>query len=73
MNNDESHNRNLRRHPERLLDEEGAARYLGVRRRQVRNLWAQRRLAGVKVGALVRFDVADLDAFIERQRVEAVR
>jgi excisionase family DNA binding protein len=56
-----------------LLDVSGAAEYLGVTDRQVRDLWAKRKLTGVKVGRLVRFDRRDLDRFIEDNRHEAVR
>lgn len=55
-----------------LLDENGAAQYLGTSSRHVRELWAQRKLAAVKVGRLVRFRIEDLDAFIDENRVEAV-
>jgi excisionase family DNA binding protein len=57
----------------RLFDEETAAAYLGVSRRLIRKLWAERRLTAVKVGRLVQFDERDLDTYIDRQRVEAVR
>jgi excisionase family DNA binding protein len=57
----------------RLLDYEAAASYLGTTSRHVRKLWASRELSGIKVGRLVRFDRRDLDAYVERQRVEAVR
>lgn len=56
-----------------LLDYEQAAKYLGTTPRHVRELWAKRRLPGVKVGRLVRFDIGDLDKFIESNRREAVR
>jgi len=57
----------------RLLDDQGAADYLGTTRRHVRKLWAERRLPAIKVGRLVRFDQRDLDAYIKARRVEAVR
>jgi len=56
-----------------LLDYETAAAYLAVSERHVRELWAKRRLAGIKVGRSVRFLEADLDAFIVSNRVSAVR
>jgi excisionase family DNA binding protein len=56
-----------------LLDYESAARYLCTTTRQVRELWARRELAAVKVGRSVRFTKADLDAFIAANRVRAVR
>ena len=56
-----------------LLDYEGAARYLCTTPRHVRELWAKRYLAAIKVGRCVRFARADLDAFIAANRVEALR
>ena len=66
-------NRVERRHPEALLDFEGAAEFLALTPRHVRRLWQERRLAGVKCGKFVRFTQSDLLAYIERQRVEALR
>jgi excisionase family DNA binding protein len=57
----------------RLLDVADAAAYLGVSPRFMRRLVAERRIAFVKLGRHVRFDVADLDRFIECGRVEAVQ
>jgi len=56
-----------------LHDFDGAAAFLGTSPRHVRRLWQERRLAGIKVGRAVRFSEADLLAFVERHRVEAVR
>jgi len=53
-----------------LHDWESAALWLGVSPRLVRELWAKRRLGGVKVGRCVRFRDQDLDDFIERNRVD---
>jgi excisionase family DNA binding protein len=58
---------------EPLRDWEGAANYLNVTPRLIRELWARRELGGVKVGRHVRFRVADLDAYIENHRVEPQR
>lgn len=55
-----------------LLDVNAAAAYLDVSPRFVRRLVAERRLAFIKLGRHVRFDVADLDLFISAGRVEAV-
>ena len=52
-----------------LLDYEGAAHYLCTTPRHVRELWAKRHVAAVKVGRRVRFTQADLDAFIATNRV----
>ncbi len=52
-----------------LLDYEAAAHYLCTSPRHVRELWAKRHLAAVKVGRRVRFTQSDLDAFIATNRV----
>lgn len=57
----------------RLLDVDSAASYLGVTPRWVRRAVAERRIPHVKVGRYVRFDPADLKAYLERQRVPAGR
>lgn len=56
-----------------LLDTTQAAAYMGTTPRHIRELWVRRELAAVRVGRLIRFAVVDLDAYIARQRVEAVR
>ncbi len=56
--------------PARFLDVPGAAQYLGCGERMVRRLVHERRIAFVKVGRHVRFDVTDLDAFLAAGRVE---
>jgi excisionase family DNA binding protein len=56
-----------------LLDYESAARFLGVSPRLVRELWQRRELTGVKVGRRVRFTQADLNDYVTRHRVEAMR
>jgi len=58
---------------QRLLTMRQAAEQLGTTERHVRKLWATRRLPAIKVGALVRFDPADLDRWIDAHRVEAIR
>lgn len=55
----------------RLLDYPDAAQYMGTTERHIRELWATRRLTGVKLGGRVRFDQADLDAYIEANKVRA--
>ncbi len=57
----------------RLLASAEAAHYLSITERHVRLLWTERRLPAIKVGRLLRFDRGDLDSFVERQRVDAVR
>jgi excisionase family DNA binding protein len=56
-----------------LLDYEGAAAYLRTTPRHVRELWARRQLAAIKVGRCVRFTKGDLDAFVAANRVNAAR
>jgi excisionase family DNA binding protein len=55
----------------RLLDVPAAAAYLAVSPRFMRRLVAERRVSFVKLGRHVRFDVEDLDRFVESGRVEA--
>src|ERR1039458_7653399 len=50
-----------------------AAQYLCTTPGHVRELWAKRCLAPIKVGRSVRFSKVDLDAYIAARRVEAVR
>ncbi|HEY8612998.1 MAG TPA: helix-turn-helix domain-containing protein [Roseomonas sp.] len=54
-----------------LLDVPAAAARLGVPVSFVRRLVHERRVPFVKVGRLVRFDPADLEAFIAAARTEA--
>lgn len=55
-----------------LLDIESAAQHLSVSPRFVRRLVAQRRVPYLKIGKFVRFEVADLDAWLQSCRVESV-
>ena len=48
-----------------------AAEYLGTTERHVQRLWHEGRLAGNKVGPLVRFSKRDLDEYLERNRVDS--
>ncbi len=59
-------------HPE-LLDIAGAAERLSVTPRFIRRLVHERRLAYIKVGKYIRFDPADLDAWLQDRRVEALK
>ena len=56
----------------RLLDVTGAADYLGVSPRFMRRLVAERRITFVKLGRHLRFDINDLDQFVDAGRVNAV-
>jgi excisionase family DNA binding protein len=59
--------------PVGLLDVEGVAVRLGVTPRHVRRLVAERRMPFVKWGHLLRFEPADVEAWIAEQRMEALR
>jgi excisionase family DNA binding protein len=52
-----------------LLDIDGVAEHLGVNERHVRQLVAERRIPFVKWGHLLRFDPAEIAAWLDRQRV----
>lgn len=56
--------------PPQLLDVVAAAAYLPVSEHFVRRLVRERRLLYQKLGRFVRFDPADLDAFVQAGRVE---
>ncbi len=55
-----------------LLTVEQAAERLGTTVRFVRRLRSERRIAVVKLGKHVRIDSADLDAYIEASRQDAI-
>ncbi len=55
-----------------LLNTDGAARALGVGRRTVQVLVEERKLATVRIGRCLRFDPADIAAFIETNRVKVI-
>jgi excisionase family DNA binding protein len=57
--------------PPALLDWDGAARYLHITRRHMRDLAARGEVASIRVGRLVRFRPADLDDYIAAQVREA--
>ena len=54
-----------------LLDTHEAAEYLGTSWRHIRSLVYRRQIPYVKVGALVRFKVAELDRWIDANTVPA--
>lgn len=58
---------------ERMLDVVGLAARLGVTERFVRRLVHERRIRFYKVGALLRFDVADVEQWLAMHRVEPPR
>jgi excisionase family DNA binding protein len=49
----------------------GAAAHLGVSPRFIRRLVAERRIAFIKLGRHLRFDLAELERFINDGRVDA--
>lgn len=53
-----------------LMDIQQLADRLGVGVRYVRRLVAERRVPYIKLGHLLRFDPADIDAWIERAKVD---
>lgn len=57
------------KYAERFLDVDEVADSLGVSHRFVRRLVAERRIPFVKVGKFVRFDPAEINVWIDRQRV----
>lgn len=56
-----------------LMNVNEAAERIGMSPRFVRRLAYERRLAHFKVGTALRFDTADLDAWISQCRVERIR
>jgi excisionase family DNA binding protein len=55
--------------PTMLIDIEATAARLGVSVRYVRRLVAERRIPYFKLGHLLRFDPADVEAWLERAKV----
>ena len=55
------------------FDFKEAADYLHDTERHVQTLWWQRKITGYQVGRKVRFRKSDLDAYIESNRLEALR
>jgi len=51
-----------------LLDLPAVAQRLGVNQRHVRRLVAERRIPFLKWGHLLRFDPAEIDAWLDRAR-----
>lgn len=56
----------------RLLDIHQAAAYLGFTERHLRRLANEHRIAHVKERKLIRFDIHDLDAWIETNRHDVI-
>jgi excisionase family DNA binding protein len=55
-----------------LLNTDQAAARLGIGRRTVQELAAERKLAFIKFGRNVRFHPADLEAFADANRVKSI-
>jgi excisionase family DNA binding protein len=55
-----------------LMDIEAVATRLGISVRYVRRLVAERRIPYVKFGHLLRFDPGDIEAWIEKAKVDAL-
>jgi excisionase family DNA binding protein len=56
-----------------LLDIPQLAEHLGINRRHVRRLIAERRIPYVKVGRLIRFDLAEIASWVDDRRVAGTR
>ncbi len=58
--------------PFQLLDTNKAAAALGIGKRTLQERVAAREIAVVKIGKAIRFDIRDIEAFIDRNRRKAV-
>jgi excisionase family DNA binding protein len=54
----------------RLLNVEGSARYLGVRKSTIYSWAARKKIPSVKIGRRLLFDRKDLDGLIEKNKRE---
>ena len=54
----------------RLVDIEAAAEHLTVSVRYMRTLVAERRIPYLKVGKYIRFDLGELNAWLDRCRID---
>jgi len=63
--------RSVRGEEVRLLNVRGAAKFLGTTPATLYTKIWRREIPFIKIGRSVRFDVKDLEALIERSRVEA--
>ncbi len=54
----------------RLLNVEGSAKYLGVRKSTIYSWAAQKKIPSVKIGRRLLFDRKDLDGLIEKNKRE---
>ena len=56
-----------------LFDDDGASEYLKITPRHLRNLRSNRAIPFTKIGRLVRYSRADLDAWIAKNTTKAER
>jgi len=56
----------------RLLGVSAAAAYMGATEWAVRKLQWERKIPYIRIGRRVLFDIADLNAFIDRSKVAAI-
>lgn len=61
----------VERRPPAVTDYEGAAAYLGITVRQLKDMQYRRDIPFYKVGRQVRFRYSDLDAHLKANRTEA--
>lgn len=55
-------------HPKKLLKSDQAAAYLGISARKLWQLTHEKRIPAVKFDRVLRYDIADLDAFILKMK-----
>jgi excisionase family DNA binding protein len=56
--------------PKKLMTSKHAAEYLCISERKLWDLSKSRRIQTVRIDRAVRFDITDLDSFIEQQKTE---
>jgi excisionase family DNA binding protein len=64
--------RNKRNTAMKILNTTEAARYLSIGKRTLQEHVAAREITSIKLGRAIRFDMADLDAFIEGRKRKAI-
>ena len=56
----------------RLLNIKEVSEYLGISQKGLYNMIYRREIPFIKIGGRVRFDIIDLDKWIERQKIKSV-
>jgi excisionase family DNA binding protein len=56
----------------RIYNTNESAQYIGLGKRTFQERVAANEIASIKIGRSIRFDIADLDAFIEKHKRKAV-